>query len=301
MHKRIAVVSGGLGYIGKNLCAHLKQKGWHVILLVRKESSLPSDYDVKSLHFVEFDGSVESLLPLKVFDRDKTVFFHLAAFADFETELETIERSVESNTVFGVKLATFLARSGFKFLISTETYWQFNRVGDLNNNSIYSVGKNACSLFLEYFGRTHLRIISLVLYDVFGPNDPRGKILNSLIEATFSSRQMDLTEGKQIMDYVYIDDVVSAYEIAANQIILSASTPAFSRYAVRSMRPLSLRGYLALVEQVFGHQLEIRWGARAYPPHQIMDPWLPSSEFKLPGWEPKISFEAGIRRILIGE
>ena len=292
---KCAVITGGLGYIGRNLSIYLEKNGWEVILLVRKSSAPKSTPFGKYISLIEYDRTEKSLSPLNNLDRNRTVFFHLAASMEIDEEIENSAELIDSNISLGMSLATYMAQKGFKFLVSTESYWQFDEQGILGGNTLYASTKSACSLLLGYMAKEYLTVISLVLYDVYGPGDTRGKLINNLLDSVEREQTFDMTEGKQVVDYVHIDDVVIAYQIAADQLLSTDMLPSFNRYTVRTMRPLQLRVYIQLIEQIIGKSLSIRWGARGYQAFQIMRPWLPASDHQLPGWEPTIPFEAGIR------
>jgi len=47
--------------------------------------------------------------------------------------------------------------------------------------------------------------------------------------------------------------------------------------------------------QVAGHSLPIVWGARSYREREVMLPWAGPT---VPGWQPCISLENGLRSLL---
>lgn len=296
-HIKFAVITGGLGYIGSNLSFLLEKNGWEVILLVRGDKSRDTKSFVNHFSLVEYDGTLDSLSAFNSLDQNNTVFIHLAASMAISDEIEKTTDLIDSNIRLGMDVATYMAQHGFKWLISTESYWQFDAQGLLGGNTLYATTKSAFSLLLEYMAKQYITVISLVLYDVYGPMDARGKLINNLIDSSTNNQTFDMTDGKQIIDFVHVDDVINAYLSAAYQLMAEDMQLSFHRYTVRSMRHLQLREYVSLIEQIIGKPLSIRWGRREYPKYQIMQPWLPGSDRQLPGWEPMISFEDGIRGI----
>ena len=51
---------------------------------------------------------------------------------------------------------------------------------------------------------------------------------------------------------------------------------------------------VVIYEKIRGVHLNINWGAKAYSAGQIMKPFVGKT---LPGWEPSIDFEAGLKKI----
>ena len=111
-----------------------------------------------------------------------------------------------------------------------------------------------------------------------------------------------MTPGEQLMDYIHIDDVVTAFE-AASEHLLSKQNKAgsFSRYTVRSLEVKSLKKFIEILCAITGKQPLIAWGAKDYPQNQIMSPWLPTSTAQVPGWTPQHSFNDGIRDVIENE
>lgn len=295
---RLAIITGGSGYIAGNIALKLEESGWDVILLVRSESDIGANKALKKTRYHLYDGSAKSLRIFSTLDKDKTVFMHLAASIELKGEIEKFDQILSGNINLGMEITSFMIQYGFRKLISTESYWQFNEDGTLGGNSLYAASKSAFSLLLEYLSKHYLTVDCLVLYDVFGPNDKREKLINSIIKNISRTNRIDMTEGNQVLDYIYIDDVVSAFHVAAQRMIIQNENPGFNRYAVRSMVSMTLRNYVDLIEKTLGHQLDISWGALPYPPYQIMSPWLPGLDRRLPGWEPSIQFQAGIMNLI---
>ena len=51
-------------------------------------------------------------------------------------------------------------------------------------------------------------LISLKIFDTYGANDTRKKLLNDLLETYKKKRSLNITSGKQYLDYVHIDDLL---------------------------------------------------------------------------------------------
>jgi nucleoside-diphosphate-sugar epimerase len=59
-----------------------------------------------------------------------------------------------------------------------------------------------------------------------------------------------------------------------------------------------LREVVATLEQVAGRSLPIAWGARPYRDREVMEPW---TGLPVPGWQPEVTLEAGLRALLEAE
>ena len=114
----------------------------------------------------------------------------------------------------------------------------------------------------------------------------------SIPEPAIGSRT--LSPGEQLLDLVYIDDVVDAFLMAADR-LLAGQVAKSEKYAVSTGNPLSLRQVIELFEKATGQKLSIQWGKKPYREREVMVPW--SLGEKLPSWSPKVSLWDGICRV----
>ena len=299
--RKYAVVTGGLGYIGSKVVLLLASSEWEVICIVRPASNLAVLPIKDRMQFIYYDGTVESLSKLNWLPANRTVFLHLAARSTKAEEIENIDSLVMSNIEFGLNLSKFMVMNNYKKLIHAESYWQFDELGNIGGNCLYAATKSAFSLVLEYMSKCYLNCLTLVLYDVYGPGDSRGKLINAIINKAPHMPAIAVTEGNQLIDYVHIDDVAKAFLVASELILKDNSPVGFLRHTVRSMRPMSLRDYVELAAKATNKSLNVNWGGIPYPVYQIFKPWFPDKLMQLPDWRPIIRFEDGVKDLINNE
>ncbi len=299
--RKYAVVTGGLGYIGSKVVLLLASSEWEVICIVRPASNLAVLPIKDRMQFIYYDGTVESLSKLNWLPTNRTVFLHLAARSTKAEEIKNIDSLVMSNIEFGLNLSKFMVMNNYKKLIHAESYWQFDELGNTGGNCLYAATKSAFSLVLEYMSKCYLNCLTLVLYDVYGPGDSRGKLINAIINQAPHMPAIAVTEGNQLIDYVHIDDVAKAFLVASELILKDNSPVGFLRHTVRSMRPMSLRDYVELAAKATNKSLNVNWGGIPYPVYQIFKPWFPEKLMQLPGWRPIIRFEDGVKDLINNE
>ena len=297
-NRKFAVVSGGLGYIGKWVISLLEAQGWEVICLVRPKVDSESLLKGPRVRLIEYDGTIESLSQLKKFPTDRTVFIHLAATSGKTDEIEFSDLFLKSNIEYGLLLTKLMIENGFRKFVLAESYWQFDRFGNLLGNSLYAVTKSAFSLILHYMSTRYLNATALVLYDVYGPDDPRGKFMNFLLNQRPLGPPIPVTEGNQLVDYIHIEDVARAFLVASESALVKSSHTGYSRHTIRSMRPMTLCAYVELAVGAMKQFPNVRWGGVPFPEHQIFVPWFPDEGAQLPGWRPIVKFEDGVRTLI---
>lgn len=290
-----ALVTGATGYIGSQLVRQLASTGWTVHVITRPGSSTALLDDVrKDLTFHLYDGSMASLSTC--LNRSKPdIVFHLASLFLSQHTPEDIHPLIDSNILFSTQLTEAMIQQGAMRLVNTGTSWQHYHDQPAQPVNLYAATKQAFETILDYYLATSgLQVVNLLLFDTYGPGDPRPKLLNLLAKIARSGEILPMSPGEQLLDIVYIDDVIAAFLVAAER-LLAASGEKCESFAVSAGHHISLRDFVATVARTTGWELNIEWGGRPYRPREVMTPW--STGESLPGWRPNVSLEEGLRRI----
>lgn len=292
---RVALVTGATGYIGSNLVRRLVSDNWVVHIVVRESSNLKAlDPFLDQLVVHEHDGTTKNMMGL-VANANPDVIFHLASLFIAQHKPEDLESLIVSNVLFSTQIAEAAVECNVKYLVNTSTSWQHFENEEYLPVNLYAASKQAFEDILRYYVSAYsLKVISVVLFDTFGPNDNRSKLIPLLISALKSQNKIEMSKGEQLIDIVYIDDVVDAYLCCAKNI--ETQNEPYQRYGISSLNPLPLIKVVDLFEKVFNRKLNISWGARPYRKREIMTPW---NEFiRVPGWQPKFSFTSGLQKMV---
>ncbi len=294
--KNIALITGGTGYLGRNLTRNLLDRGWEVNLLVR-DLSIANVYGsyLEGSRTHIYDGDLNGLI--KILDATRpTVVFHLAAKVVSDHKSENIDDLYKSNIFFGTQLLEAMRICNIRKFVNTGTFWQYYDGDEYNPVSLYAASKQAFEDILKYYAYAeNFEVITLTLFDNYGPDDTRPKLFPMLNKSALSKELVKMSAGEQYIDIVYIDDVVEAY-IAASLILLSGVSLDYQNYAVSSFEPIRLRDLVEIYLELTPIKPNILWGARPYRNREVMFPW--STGAHLPGWSPKIGLREGVKKIV---
>lgn len=288
------LITGATGFIGKHLVRRFSQdKRYKVIILVRDNSNLHIIKDCKDkISIYEYKSDYQSVE--NVFKNNKICYvFHLAAFSCYEYKSEDVSDMIDSN----IKLGTFILESMKKYqcqyFINTSTYWQNYQNNNYQPICLYAATKEAFEKIIDYYCLDkEFKAISLKLYDVYGYDDHRKKLLNTLINRS-TEDSIDLTAGEQKLYMVFIEDVIDAYINAMN--IIKTTKKKHAVYGVYGKDKYSLKDIIAILQELSHKKFNINFGKIAYHKFQIMDPF---NVKKLPKWNAKISLKNGLNIIL---
>lgn len=296
-----ALVTGATGYIGHNLTARLAHDGAEVHVVLRPTSDtsrLANLVPAPAIHIL--DGSTEGIVDLFRGIKPDAVF-HLATVARQEHSPAEVLPIVTANVAFGCQVLEGMARCGTTRLINAGSYWVYNGEGNYAPNTLYAATKRAFGALLPYYAKFFgLLAVTLVLYDVYGPNDWRGKLIAQYKQWLVEGKgRLAMTAGTQSLDMVHVDDVVDGLLRAEEWLKEAERSPGSYEFLLGSGRLLTVREVVDAISRILGRPVEVEWGALPPPPGQINVPYEGGE--RLPGWSPRWSLEKGLRDVFRDE
>jgi len=301
------LITGATGFAGSHLAHRLVAQGKDVHILTRATSSLAAIQGIAerlTIHHLESantaaNAQTTACITQAIIKANPDVVFHLAAMFRVDHAPQDIAPMIDANVTFTTQLLEGMKQAGAKILINTGTAWQHYQEdypdAPYDPVCLYAATKQAAEDIVTFYCNAHgFRAITLKLFDTYGPGDTRNKLLNIFKRASESETPIAFSAGEQLIDLVHIDDVVSAYELAATT-AMTAKVGKHTRYGVSSGSPLPLRELATRYEVTSGKRLNVAWGERPYRAREVMrTPTL----LRLPGWEPAIGFDAGLSALL---
>lgn len=298
--KKRALVTGGTGFVGANLVRRLLREGWNVHLLVRpghrpwRLEAVRNDLSWSEAELRDKDGvsrAIEKIRPARV--------FHLAAYGAYSWE-EDPARIIATNVLGVTHLVQACVQAGVEALVNAGSSSEYglrdhppSEGETLEPNSYYAVGKASASLFCRFASLQHkLPITTLRLYSVFGPWEDPHRLMPTLVLAGRKGLLPPFVDPEIARDFVYVDDAVDAFLLAAEHRALGEI------FNVGSGRQTTIREVAAAARKVFGIEAEPEWSSM---PNRRWDTgtWI-ADNTKIRntlGWEPRVTMEQGLRRM----
>ena len=295
------LMTGVTGFIGHHLGERLVNDGHEVHAIVRPTSKVTelSENLQRNVQFHVYDKDntvLDILTDLCVDDKRPDVVYHLATNFMNVHRFEDIQDLIQSNITFGTELLDAMVANNVYNFVNVGTFAQHFDDADYSPINLYAATKACFEGIIKYYAEVrNLKCIALHLFDTYGADDKRGKILGLLKKISASGETLKMSPGGQLIDIVYIDDVIEAF-IAAGKLLAACKYDYCGTYGVSSTKPIPLREVVKIFENVAGKKLSIVWGGRPYRTREVMVPW--SSYKLLPGWQPNISLQDGIKKFL---
>ena len=285
------LITGATGFIGSHLVRRLVEQGAKVTVVVRPgsiTSGLPEGVE-RIVHDGTTTGLVEAVRRVR-----PAVAFHLAARYVGEHSPDDVVGLVQDNVTFSTQVFEALASAECRGVVNAGTGWQHQTAAPDCPVNLYAATKQAVQAILAFYaGATSLRSVTLKLFDTYGPGDRRPKLFSVLRRASEDGVPLQMSKGEQLVDLVYIDDVVTAFLVAAQRLTSSQAAPCES-FSIPAARRFTLREVVEMYRAVVPRPPEVVWGGRPYRSREVMVPW---SGEPLPGWRPEVALADGLRSL----
>jgi nucleoside-diphosphate-sugar epimerase len=290
------LVTGATGFIGGHLCGAFRRNGWDITAIVLPREDVTKLHEI-GVNTIAFDGDLPGLIDrLKPQEHNGVV--HLATCYVAQHVLDDIDRLVDANIRFSLKMLEAAVGSHIPWFLNVGTFWQHFDNAAYSPTNLYAATKQAfMDLATYYLENSELIFTTIKLNDTYGPNDTRPKLFNVWKEIATSGEELDMSPGEQLMDIVHVNDVVSAFlkMIKELEIPTAAEDMAGRSYVVSSGMRLSLRQLAYVFQENANCKLNINWGKRPYRAREVMVPYDQGTP--VPGWTPRIDIAQGIREL----
>lgn len=293
------LMTGITGFIGHHLGERLINDGHEVYAIVRPTSKIDklSENLRRNVKFYVYDKDntvLDIIIDLCVDDCRPDVVYHLATNFMNMHKFEDIQALIQSNITFGTELLDAMVANNVYNFVNVGTMYQHYDDADYSPVNLYAATKECFEGIIKYYTEVrNLKCITLHLFDTYGVDDNRPKLFSLLKRIADSGENLKMSPGGQLIDTVFIDDIIEAFVIAGNM-LAACKYDYCGTYGVSSTKPIPLREVVKIFEDVSGKKLSIEWGGRPYRAREVMVPW--KSYKLLPGWRPKVSLQEGIKK-----
>ncbi|MCH2189811.1 MAG: SDR family NAD(P)-dependent oxidoreductase [Gammaproteobacteria bacterium] len=329
MNKTI-LITGGAGFIGVNSATAFANKGWHVVVvdnLSRRGTDLNLAW-LQNQHDIDFEKvdirDVEAINAL--FKQYKPeVVLHLAAQVAVTTSVINPREDFEINALGTLNvLEAVRLQCPDTFFINASTnkvYGKMEDLGVVERNGRYEYDKLTCGVpehrsldfhspygcskgvadqyTIDYARVYGLRTVTLRQSCIYGPRqfgiEDQGWVAWFTIAAMLNKEITVYGNGKQIRDVLHVEDLIEAYfSVIEKSDVISGESLNIGGGPENTLSLLELLGYL---ESTLEKKITPLW-----------DDWRPGDQpvfvcdlekaKRTIGWEPKISVEDGVIKLI---
>lgn len=298
---KVAVITGGAGFLGSHLCDRLLADGCRVIavdnLLTGSTANLSHLKKNKNFDFIRKDISKPFAIPGKV--------DYVLDFASPASPVDYMKHGIATLDVgsLGVKNCLQLAQSKkARFLFAStseiygdplehpqkETYW--GNVNTIGPRSVYDEAKRFGEAMTTAFHRYHKVNTSIVrIFNTYGPRMQikDGRVVPNFIDQALANRPLTIYgDGKQTRSFCYFSDLIGG-------IVRLLYSGIHEPVNIGNPGEFTISEFAHMVLKISGSQSHI-----VYEPLPVDDPKQRRPDItrarKLLNWEPRINLEDGL-------
>lgn len=295
------LVTGAAGFVGGNLVRDLIGNG-KIFCITHPKDNLWRLNDIKKkislilLDLADFEAVRRVVKTVK-----PDYVFHLAAYGTYPSQRD-FRKIFNTNTLGTVNLIEALNPLPYKAFVmtgsSSEYGYKSNPMKEsevLEPNSFYSATKGAATLIAQAYGMVERKpTVILRLFSIYGPWEEPGRFIPTALAKCLNGDRLPVTAGKEVRDFVYVDDTIAALLLAARK----AKKLRGQIFNIGSGKQMEITDAAIKIINIVGTDTKISIGDYPSRPWDATISWQADTRKSrtLLGWRPTTSFEQGIKK-----
>lgn len=265
-------------------------QGKEVVILVRSSSDLwrlkgvldrcvRVEIDKVSLDSVFLEHSIETVV-------------HTAC--SYGRNGESLSSVINTNINFGVDILQACIKHEVKTFVNTDTLLP-------KEVSVYSLSKWQFRDWLKFHG-ANIQVINMKIEQMYGPEDDKNKFIPWVIHHLVNKQTpLELTSGVQKRSFLFIDDVVSAF----NTVLLNReSLVGYREFDIASRDLVQVRKFVETIAELIERTTKNRvhhlllFGKKKMRKNENILPEFNTEDIEALGWKAEVGYRKGIEKTI---
>jgi nucleoside-diphosphate-sugar epimerase len=277
---KTVLVTGINGFLGSYLAKQLSNQ-FRIIGIEHQVNNLfrLNGYNFKVIDSSSF--SIENLFNEESIDR----IIHTATF--YGRDNENVKQIADTNLFMPFYLLDLAIKKQIKIFINTDTVLD-------RFVSAYALTKAQIREWL-YFRRNEIKTINMQLEHFYGEGCSASNFITIMIERLKNNEAIDLTIGEQQRDFVYYEDIISAFKtvLDKSEMITSGST-----FQVGSGETISIKELMLFLKEQTGSISLLNFGSIPYRENELMISETDIEPLRNLGWKPEYTIKEGLLKTI---
>jgi CDP-paratose synthetase len=283
------LLTGSTGFLGSYLMKSFVNSGSNIIALKRAASDTYRINDCLS-RVTLYD--IDSITLAEVFMKHK-IDIVINTVTNYGRKDANITSIVDTNVAFGLKLLEESINNNVIAFINADTLLE-------KNVNSYALSKAQLVDWMKFLSNKNTKIVNIKIEHMYGPKDDKNKFIYWLIDKLKQNvKSIDLTSGIQKRDFIYIDDVISAYEIIIKNINHLLK---YEEFELGSGKSIEVRNFIENIYRKLSKGgdtcTQLNFGVVPYRENENMNMVANTEKLNNLGWKPKFSIQDGINKII---
>ena len=293
---RQVLITGGAGFVGRHLAAHLTDQGAAVTVIDNESLGDRAHLDLDRVRFVAGDVRNRDELRAALTGQDAVV--HLAADTRVMDSIENPAHNFDNNVIGTFNLLELCRELGVSRVVAASTGGAI--LGDVEPpvhegmaprpTSPYGASKLMLEGYLSAYSASYgLGGCALRFSNIYGPRSlHKGSVVAHFFKQVLAGRPLVVYgDGSQTRDYLYAGDLVQG-------IWAALESEAEGAFQLGTGRPTTINQLLDLMRKVTGLDLEVDY--QAFRAGEVRDTWCQIDKAQASfGFDPSTELEDGLR------
>ncbi len=294
---RRVLITGARGFVGAHLTRALAQQGACVTAHARNDYKpfpleLPVDAEV---NWMFGDVAQHDELRRLVQTAEPEFIFHLAGCATGARKLELVLPSLHDDLASTVHILSAATEIGCQRVLITGSLEEPSTTSkEVTPSSPYAAAKHCGVAFARMFQQCfQTPVVTARIFMTYGPAQRREKVIPSVIRSLLENRAPQLASGRRLVDWIYIDDVVSGLMVAASMPGLEGQIVELGTGTLASIRTV-----VEEISRLSGSTAQPQFGALPDPAVEVVRAAAVEETAALMPWRPRVSLTEGLSRTI---
>ena len=301
MKEKLLIV-GGTGFIGKNLTQKAAKNDFLITVI---SANLPKkNYQLPNVEYLQANITNLDQLRKTLINRKFDYLVNLSGYIDHSKFLSGGSEVIKTHFDGVQNLLKVIDWKNLKRFIqigSSDEYGDQDapQLEDIRESPIssYSAGKLFSTHLLQMLHKTEgLPVVILRLFLVYGPGQNNKRFLPQIINGCSSDSSFPVSEGGQLRDFCYVDDISRGILMALKNKNVEGEV-----INLASGQSISIREVIEIVKRIVGKGRP-DFGKIPYRSGENMNLYADTSKAnKVLQWMPEISIVEGIKKTIISQ
>ena len=293
-------ILGGTGYLGNRIIDALIKDNNSVYCICRKDSKS----EKKFLNEKKVTYIVSDYMVLRDLFKDTKFDCIINASCTYMKNAR-IDDVVESNLIFPMRVLSLAVENYYGINSDYNNYSKYDKqlrfisigTGLPNNFNLYTYTKKQFNRLGHFFSNEYgMEFINLELENYFGENEPKNRFIPSVIEKLKHNQDIPLTQGEQLRDFVYVNDVINAICLLVNK----KQVPPYMDVPLGCGAAPSIKELITYIKEIMNSKSDLQFGKVPLRPNEPSS-YANLAMYNMLGGKIEYSWQEGIKKMLYEE
>jgi nucleoside-diphosphate-sugar epimerase len=214
--KQRILITGSTGFIGSHIVNLLLKKKIYIYDILREKNKnnkyirkLKKNKNYFPIFYKKFNELEKKLKKIKI-----NTVINCATYYSTKNNIKTIQNLIQTNIIFCSVILETLKKKIKKF-INFGSMMEYSHGNYFSPKNFYAITKFSFQKIEEFYKKYNpkIKFYDLKLYETYGDNDKRKKIIPTIIKKYLQNKNMKIISKNLIMNFVHIESLMLAIEM----------------------------------------------------------------------------------------